>query len=139
MQKTQQIRISNALALLASLALVAIPNILPRCSGNMRCNLAFNADLVLALLALVVAIYSFYIRENESRRLAGVLLALLGVGAISVLQPGVIGLCASPNMHCHHTAPWLVGAGAVLSVSGLWQIWLARSTTENHPLTGGSR
>ncbi|HWR39350.1 MAG TPA: DUF4418 family protein [Patescibacteria group bacterium] len=128
---------AGGLALLASLALIAIPNSLPRCAGNMRCNLAFNADLILALLALVVAIYSFYLTNNESRRLVGVLQALLGVGVIAVLQPGVIGLCASPHMHCHHTAPWLIGAGVVLSASGLWQIWLARSVVSDHITNGG--
>ena len=92
------------------------------CTGGsfpMKCHWAFVACGFVGIAGLVTALSALACTERASRRVAAVSLLAETVIAVLLTTPVGIGLCASPEMHCHLTAHlvWpLCAASAVLAL-----------------------
>ena len=122
-------RVSNALAILAGLALVLSPHFVPPCghqigaaggmSGAMRCHWTFQVESLLAVAVVLVAGALWVVPHPQARRVVGGGLILFGLLVVAVTQSWVVGLCGNAAMACHETAHWLwLWSGLLVAVGG---------------------
>ena len=134
-RKTAKDSLLDIAALGLAVGLWATPRVVPPCNHElltasgasvpMRCHWCFQGQSLLAMGAVVVAVIVGLAGKGEARRSRGVFLALLGIMAVSITQPWVIGLCGRSEMDCHITAHWTwLWAGLLVVVGGL--IWNRR-------------
>jgi hypothetical protein len=127
-------KITKWLAVLASISLIVLPKFISVCDvagkgSPMRCFFTYQAEFLLALLALIVAISLFFTKETESKKITGFFLFIIGVIILSLPASWVIGLCNHGDSPCHTTAAWTGGASIVLAFNGAIIVW--RSGKEN--------
>lgn len=121
-------KILAMLAAVISLALLALPRIMPICTGldaggnPMRCHYAYQAEFLVTLPAVVLAGGLFVVRSAEARSLAGFMLSLLGLVIIVLPQPWAVGICFR-GMACEKTALFTVLGGGLLALTGAIVAW----------------
>ena len=118
------------IALLTSLSLLVLPKFLPICevvAGKppMRCFYTYQAEFILALLALIIAVGLFFAKEEETRKFIGFFLFLLGIIILILPESWALGLCSHGDSACHSTTHWITGASILLSLSGVASLWQA--------------
>lgn len=120
-------KITKWLAVLTSFSLLVLPKIFPVCAINdkspMRCFFTYQAEFIVALLAFIIALSLFFIKEIETKKLTGFLLFLIGIIMIILPASWGIGICNHEGSPCHITAAWTDGAAVILSLSGLIGVW----------------
>ena len=131
----KKINIAAGVAVVISLAQLFIPKIFPICqnmimtaSGGMnpmRCHYTYQAEFLVALSSLFVAVALYFVHGAEGRRLIGGFLSLLGAITLLLPQSWFIGICANPNEPCQVTYWWTVAGGFLLVIAGGIIVWLA--------------
>lgn len=109
-------KIVSAVALVVALGLVLLSKVVPVCtdmvataSGGqmpMRCHYTFRAQLLFAISSVLAAGTLFFVRSNDGRKVAGVMLAALGIMMLILPLSGVSGICRHDHAPCHDTAFW---------------------------------
>lgn len=131
-------KVAAGIALLTSAFLLALPRIVPICTGltpagePMRCHYAFQSEFIIALIAVIISLSLFVIRTYEARALSGLLLGLLGAVVIILPQPWAVGIC-EPAGICHKTAYFGNIAGTVLILAAFAVIVISHKTEERTP------
>jgi hypothetical protein len=117
-------------ALLISLSLLLLPKLLPICevvAGKppMRCFYTYQAEFLMALLAVIIASGLFFAKEAETKKFIGSFLFILGIIILILPEAWAIGLCSHGDSACHSTTHWITGASILLSLSGVASSWQA--------------
>lgn len=91
-------------------------------SAPMKCHWTFVADTFIPLVGVVIALMAVTCKDQSGRRAAGV--GLIAVALVAACMPASfgIGLCASPDMHCHTTAAIVWALCAIAAIIGIVQI-----------------
>ncbi|CUH97076.1 hypothetical protein P22_3202 [Propionispora sp. 2/2-37] len=123
-----------ALALLAGIALLVLPWVFPVCSiaGRnmpMRCFFAYQAEFLLALFTVIIAVSLFFTKEKETKQLTGFFLVVAAVLIFIIPAQWVIGICGHGDSPCHVTTAWARGLSLVLGLAGLAITWKFRENT----------
>lgn len=122
-------KITKWIAVLTSSSLLVLPKIFPVCEitgkSPMRCFFTYQAEFIVALLAFIIALSLFFIKEVETKKLTGFLLFLIGIIMIILPASWGIGICNHEGSPCHITTAWTDGAAVILSLSGLIGVWIA--------------
>ncbi len=121
-------KVAAGIALLASILLLVLPRIIPICNGlapngkPMLCHYAYQADFVVALIALTLSLGLFVLKTYEARILGGLTIALLGAASVVLLQPWAVGICQHAGS-CHKTSHFISITGAILMVAAVAVIY----------------
>lgn len=85
-------------------------------SAPMKCFWTFRAAAAVGAVGTVSALLALISKTKEGRRFCTIGAIAAAIVAMLLPTPGVIGLCAMPEMHCHTTAlgVWIVGAIAIV-------------------------
>jgi uncharacterized membrane protein len=129
----------NRLAALSALGLsfwlLVLPRVFPICSGlhngePMPCYYTYQAEFILALLAVVVSGGLFFLKTGEGRAVSGFFLVLLGVSVVVLPRPWAVGLCLYGS--CVKTAFFSDISGLLLAAAGVAAVWfsLGRATKQ---------
>ncbi|MDF2565017.1 MAG: hypothetical protein K0Q53_1412 [Massilibacillus sp.] len=120
-------KITKWLAVLTSFSLLVLPKIFPVCAitgkSLMRCFFTYQVEFMIALLAFIIALSLFFIKEVETKQLTGFLLFLIGMIIIVLPTSWGIGICEHDGSPCHITAAWTGGTAVILALSGLIDAW----------------
>lgn len=123
-------------ALIISVILLVLPRILPVCtgldgSGNpMQCHFAYQAEFIIALLAVILSASLLVLQTAEARLLAGFIIFLLGIIIIVLPQPWAIGICPHLSSPCHKTTFYITIGGGILALTGAVLAWLHLKTPQ---------
>ncbi|WP_371379570.1 DUF4418 family protein [Sporomusa aerivorans] len=118
-------------AILLSAVLLVLPRVIPVCTGvgqggnPMQCHFAYQAEFLIALLALIFSSALLVLQTTEARTLSSFLLLLLGITIAILPQPWVIGICAHGGA-CVKTAFFSTIIGSLLGFTGALLIWVTR-------------
>lgn len=122
-------------AILNSLVLLILPRVIPICTGlagtgsPMRCHYAYQAEFLVTLLALILAVSLLVLRTTEAQALSGFVILLLGIIIVILPLPWVIGICTHGGA-CLKTAFFTTIGGSLLSLVGAVIIWFTRKDKE---------
>lgn len=96
----------------------------------MKCFWTAQAEVGLGALAVVAGLLLILSRQQETRRMLGIVVASLGI--LVLLTPtNLIGMCMSPDHPCRvGTEPFLILMGVVLLIVGIVVIVTARGALE---------
>lgn len=127
-------------AVILSVALLVLPRILPICTGvgaggnPMKCHYAYEAEFIIALLAVIAAAAALVLRTSEARLWNCFVLLLLGISVIVLPQPWVIGICPHGGACAKTTFFTTIGGGllTLISATGVWLNWPNRG---NHTIS----
>jgi len=121
-------------AIIISIILLFLPRIIPICTGRidlgggelmpMECHFAYQAEFIIALLAVIFSASLLILRTFEGRSLASFLVFLLGMIIIIIPQPWAIGICPPGSGGCHKTTFFVTIGGALLTLAGILTLWL---------------
>lgn len=117
-------------AVIISIVLLILPRILPVCTGlangtqPMQCHYAYQAEFIIALLAVLLSGSLFVLRTSEGRLLAGFVIFLLGIIVIVLPQPWAIGICPHMSSPCHKTTFFETIGGALIALAGAFIVFL---------------
>ncbi len=102
-------------------------------SVPMKCHWTFVATTVTSVGALLIAGAALFTKTREGR-LVGAFATLVALGAtLFITTPLGIGICSSPEMHCHQTAPVLWAAAGIGCVLALIQLIMANPDKADLP------
>jgi len=116
------------LVLLGSLFLLALPRLIPTCTGvaangsPMLCHYTYQAEFLVALVATILAGALFALKTSEARLLAGFTLALLAVVLAVLPAAWASGICA--NGACGKTAFFTVAGAGVVALAAAVLAWI---------------
>jgi hypothetical protein len=122
-------------AILISLVLLVLPRGIPICTGlagagsPMRCHYAYQAEFLVTLLVLILAVSLLVSRTTEAQALSGFVILLAGIIIVILPLPWVIGICTHGGA-CLKTAFFTTIGGSLLSLAGAAIIWLTRKNKE---------
>lgn len=122
-------------AIIISLVLLILPRVIPICTGlvgagsPMRCHYAYQAEFLVTLLALILAVSLLVLRTNEAQALSGFVILLLGIVIVILPLPWVIGICSHGGA-CLKTAFFTTIGGSLFSLTGARIICLTRKAKE---------
>ncbi len=128
-------KIVSWIALIASVVLLVLPRIFPICTGfegngnPMRCHYAYQAEFIIALLAVILSAGPLVLRTAEARLLAGFIIFLLGIIVIVLPQPWAIGICPHLSTPCHKTTFFVTIGGGILALAGALLAWFNLKTS----------
>lgn len=115
-------------AIILSVWLLFLPRLIPICNGLMKngspmaCHYTYQAEFVIAILALILASALFVLRTDEARLLSGFIILLLGLITIILPQSWALGICAAGG--CLKTAFFSTISGGLLALAGAGIVWL---------------
>lgn len=121
-------KITAGIAVLAALAVLVLPEIFPVCPiGNspMRCFYTYQAEFLIALLGVIVAISLYFTKEPETKKLTYFFLILIGIIVLVLPASWAIGICGHGDSPCHITSAWTNGAATLLILAGVFGIWIS--------------
>ena len=123
-----------------ALALALTPFLSPPCSGSIfeqsseRCQITFQAELLLAALSVLTAGGLWLDKALRTQASLGAGLAVLGILAVLVPQPFLLGLCRNPDMACHEGARWLWLWAGLQILAGATIPFASRKRTQDESL-----
>lgn len=129
-------------ALAVSVILLVLPRIVPICTGvgaggsPMRCHYAFQAEFIVALLAVILAAASLVLKTQEARLWNSFVLLLLGIAIAVLPQPWVIGICPHGGA-CAKTTFFTTIGGGLLTLLSATGVWLNRQNREESQVIQG--
>lgn len=121
-------KVTAGIAVLAALGLLVLPEVFPVCpveKSPMRCFYAYQAEFLVALLGVVVAVSLFFTKQAETQKLTYFFLLLIGIIALVLPANWAIGICGHGDSLCHITAAWTNSAAILLTLAGVAGIWAA--------------
>lgn len=140
--KKQMDKIVLGTELLASLLVFGAVFIwAPVCSGlltlqngtmvHMKCFYTAQASIALALIMIVTAVAA-YLSKTDHKKIQWVMI-LVGILLIANTYESTIGIgiCKKTTMECHITAIWLRASGVLAVLSGMVDIFINRSKTND--------
>lgn len=116
-------KILAGISLFISVAILVLPRIIPICTGlsdngdAMRCHYAYQAEFLIALLAVIFSSGLLVLKTAEARLLTGLIIFLLGVITAIIPQQWAIGIC-NHAAACHKTTFFVSIGGGVLAITG---------------------
>ena len=126
---------------MAGIALVSAymggcPTMVELANGNsapMRCFWTFTADTYVAVGGIATALVAMTCREKTGRRAMAIAYIVVAIVAACMPMWFAVGLCASPEMHCHTTATIVWVLCGLAAVVGIVQIVKADPSAANMP------
>ena len=120
------------LALLNSIGLLILPKVVPFCTAGtlenpMRCYFTYQAQFLIALLAVILSGSLLAAKSREAYSLAAFIVFMLGLIVVIIPQPWVIGICETEGAACHKTTFFANILGIALAVEGLTAAWMGRN------------
>ncbi|QDR79360.1 DUF4418 family protein [Sporomusa termitida] len=123
-------------AILLSVLLLVLPRLIPICNGLMQngspmhCHYTYQAEFVIALLALILASALLVLRTDEARLLSGFVILLLGITVVILPQTWALGICEAGG--CQKTAFFSAIGGSLLALAGAGIVWLTWRSNQFH-------
>ena len=104
-------RVLPLTAIASAVAILLAPQVFPACGGRLtfestshHCNHTFAVTSGLALVALAVAIASWWLQGARVRIFLAAFLVVLALGVLAAPRPWGLGICRRADMSCHQTA-----------------------------------
>lgn len=115
----------SAICFLLSVWILAVPFLFPPCvaqvhgMGHMSCWYTGQAELFIAIMAILVSSYLIATSNPQVRKALGLVFGSCGIIAAALPQSWALGMCGKESMACHMTYRYTMLGAIPLFVLGI--------------------